>query len=189
MPKRTTHSTRRPDLRRHRHRRRPQRPGQRRLPRQGRAQDADPRAAPSRRRRGDHRGAPAGLLVHDVLVRPEPAAAGHHPGPRARQARLHADPDADDVLPDGERRLPAARPGPRREPAGDRPPQPARRRRATTRYNHDIDKVIQAIKPLLDMAPPDIFSDDPEELIALAGLGSALPRGSTRRSSTTRSGC
>ena len=28
--------------------------------------------------------------------------------------------------------------------------------------------VCQAIKPLLDMVPPDIFSDDPEELIALA---------------------
>ena len=32
--------------------------------------------------------------------------------------------------------------------------------------------VCQAIKPLLDMVPPDIFSDDPEELMALAGLGS-----------------
>ena len=32
--------------------------------------------------------------------------------------------------------------------------------------------VCQAIKPLLDMVPPDIFSDDPEELLALAGIGS-----------------
>jgi phytoene dehydrogenase-like protein len=39
-------------------------------------------------------------------------------------------------------------------------------------YNHDVNKVLQAIKPLLDAAPPDIFSDDPEELIALAALGS-----------------
>ncbi len=38
-------------------------------------------------------------------------------------------------------------------------------------YNHDVNKVLQAIKPLLDAAPPDIFSDDPEELIALAALG------------------
>jgi phytoene dehydrogenase-like protein len=39
-------------------------------------------------------------------------------------------------------------------------------------FNHDVLKVIQAIKPLLDQVPPDIFSDDPEELIALAALGS-----------------
>ncbi|MBF6606887.1 MAG: NAD(P)/FAD-dependent oxidoreductase [Chloroflexi bacterium] len=37
-------------------------------------------------------------------------------------------------------------------------------------FNHDVLKVCQAIKPLLDAAPPDIFSDDPEELVALAGL-------------------
>ena len=36
--------------------------------------------------------------------------------------------------------------------------------------------VCQAIKPLLDQAPPDLFSDDPEELVALAALGLALPR-------------
>ena len=34
--------------------------------------------------------------------------------------------------------------------------------------------VCQAIKPLLDMVPPDIFSDDPEELIALASARLAL---------------
>ena len=99
------------------------------LPGQGRPADAGPGAAAPRRRRRDHRGAAARLLVHDVLVRAEPAPAGHHPGPRPGQARLHADPDADHVLPEGGRRLPAARPGPRREPQGDRPPQPARRRR------------------------------------------------------------
>src|SRR5438093_1467181 len=39
-------------------------------------------------------------------------------------------------------------------------------------FNHDVNKVLQAIKPLLDEVPPDIFSDDPEELIRLAALGS-----------------
>jgi phytoene dehydrogenase-like protein len=39
-------------------------------------------------------------------------------------------------------------------------------------FNHDVNKVLQAIKPLLDAAPPDIFSEDPEELVALAALGS-----------------
>ena len=43
-------------------------------------------------------------------------------------------------------------------------------------FNHDVLKVCQAIKPLLDAAPPDIFSDDPEELIALAALGSRFKK-------------
>ncbi len=43
---------------------------------------------------------------------------------------------------------------------------------AYDQYAHDMDMVLQAFKPLMDMAPPDIFSDDPEELLALANLGS-----------------
>ncbi len=39
-------------------------------------------------------------------------------------------------------------------------------------FNHDVLRVCRAIKPLLDQVPPDIFSDDPEELVALAMLGS-----------------
>ena len=39
-----------------------------------------------------------------------------------------------------------------------------------------MEMVCQAIKPLLDMVPPDIFSDDPEELIALAALGSRFKK-------------
>ncbi|MEX2011651.1 MAG: NAD(P)/FAD-dependent oxidoreductase [Chloroflexota bacterium] len=38
-------------------------------------------------------------------------------------------------------------------------------------FEHDVNQVLQAIKPLLDQVPPDLFSDDPEELIALAALG------------------
>ena len=45
---------------------------------------------------------------------------------------------------------------------------------AYDQYAHDMEMVCQAIKPLMDMAPPDIFSDDPEELLALAGLGSRI---------------
>lgn len=37
-------------------------------------------------------------------------------------------------------------------------------------FDHDIGKVLQALKPLMDAPPPDLFSDDPEELLALAGL-------------------
>ncbi|MEA2608925.1 MAG: hypothetical protein QOJ75_1168 [Chloroflexota bacterium] len=43
---------------------------------------------------------------------------------------------------------------------------------AYTQYSHDLDMVCQALKPLLDAPPPDLFSDDPEELLALASLGS-----------------
>jgi cytidylate kinase len=43
-------------------------------------------------------------------------------------------------------------------------------------FNRDVNKVLQAIKPLLDEVPPDIFSDDPEELIRLAALGSRFRR-------------
>jgi phytoene dehydrogenase-like protein len=43
-------------------------------------------------------------------------------------------------------------------------------------FDHDVGKVLQAMKPLMDMVPPDIFSDDPEELIALAALGSHFKR-------------
>jgi len=47
---------------------------------------------------------------------------------------------------------------------------------AYDQYSHDMEMVCQAIKPLLDMVPPDIFSDDPEELIALANLGSRFKK-------------
>src|SRR5215207_2881806 len=46
-------------------------------------------------------------------------------------------------------------------------------------FNHDITKVLQALKPLLDAPAPNLFSDDPEEMLALAGLGArfkALPK-------------
>jgi phytoene dehydrogenase-like protein len=43
---------------------------------------------------------------------------------------------------------------------------------AYNQYSHDIEMVCQALKPLLDAPPPDLFSDDPEELLALASLGS-----------------
>ena len=51
---------------------------------------------------------------------------------------------------------------------------------AYEQYSHDLDRVCQAVKPLFDMVPPNLFSDDPEELLALAGLGSRL-RGLDKR--------
>ncbi len=47
---------------------------------------------------------------------------------------------------------------------------------AYDQYSHDVEMVCQAIKPLLDQVPPDIFSDDPEELFALARLGSRFKK-------------
>jgi phytoene dehydrogenase-like protein len=41
-------------------------------------------------------------------------------------------------------------------------------------FNHDVLRVCRAIKPLLDQVPPDLFSDDPEELVRLAAMGSQL---------------
>ena len=47
---------------------------------------------------------------------------------------------------------------------------------AYNQYSHDMEMVCQAIKPLLDAPPPDLFSNDPEELLALASLGSRFRR-------------
>ncbi|HEY7971053.1 MAG TPA: NAD(P)/FAD-dependent oxidoreductase [Candidatus Limnocylindrales bacterium] len=41
-------------------------------------------------------------------------------------------------------------------------------------FNHDVLRVCRAIKPLLDQVPPDLFTDDPEELVRLAAMGSQL---------------
>lgn len=45
---------------------------------------------------------------------------------------------------------------------------------AYEQYGFDMNKVCQAIKPIFDMVPPDIFSDDPEELMGLAKVGGIL---------------
>jgi phytoene dehydrogenase-like protein len=51
---------------------------------------------------------------------------------------------------------------------------------AYNQYAHDMQMVCRAIKPLLDSAPPDLFSDDPDELMALAALGARF-RGMDKR--------
>ncbi len=47
---------------------------------------------------------------------------------------------------------------------------------AYEQYSHDMERVCQAIKPLLDAPPPDLFSDDPAELLGLVSLGSRFRR-------------
>jgi phytoene dehydrogenase-like protein len=51
---------------------------------------------------------------------------------------------------------------------------------AYEQYSHDMEMVCRAIKPLMDSAPPDLFSDDPDELMALAALGARF-RGMDKR--------
>ena len=41
---------------------------------------------------------------------------------------------------------------------------------AYDQYEHDISRVCQALKPLLDNVPPNLFSKDPEELVAMSAL-------------------
>ncbi|NND04403.1 MAG: NAD(P)/FAD-dependent oxidoreductase, partial [Acidimicrobiia bacterium] len=41
-------------------------------------------------------------------------------------------------------------------------------------YSNLMDRVCHAVKPLLDEIPPDITSDDPEELLRMAHLGKHL---------------
>ena len=73
--------------------------------------------------------------------------------------------------PDGGRRLPAARPGPRRQPEGDRPPlaptTPTRTTPSTTTWTGSSRRS----SPCWTRRRRPTFSDDPEELLALAGLG------------------
>ena len=111
----TTRSARPPDgpIRRDRGGRRPQRAGQRRLPGQGRAQDADPRAPANRRRCGDHRGAAAGVPLHDLQLCPLAVAAADHPGAGAHPARLPAAAHVDPLRARRGRRVPALQPRPR----------------------------------------------------------------------------
>jgi len=42
---------------------------------------------------------------------------------------------------------------------------------AYMQYSHDVAQVVHAIRPLLDMIPPDITSSDPEEIVRMAALG------------------
>ncbi|MCA1735360.1 MAG: NAD(P)/FAD-dependent oxidoreductase [Actinobacteria bacterium] len=45
---------------------------------------------------------------------------------------------------------------------------------AYDQYEHDISRVCQAMKPLLDNVPPNLFSKDPEELVAMAALAQQM---------------
>ncbi|MGH8926895.1 MAG: phytoene desaturase family protein [Acidimicrobiia bacterium] len=45
---------------------------------------------------------------------------------------------------------------------------------AFDQYEHDITMVCQALKPLLDNVPPDLFSKDPEELVRMSALASHM---------------
>jgi phytoene dehydrogenase-like protein len=41
---------------------------------------------------------------------------------------------------------------------------------AFLQYSHDVAQVIQAVRPLLDSIPPNIYSEDPEEVVRMTAL-------------------
>src|SRR3954468_4468738 len=41
---------------------------------------------------------------------------------------------------------------------------------AYERYHHDLDRVVQAVRPLFDKAPPNVFGKDPEDQADVAWL-------------------
>jgi phytoene dehydrogenase-like protein len=45
---------------------------------------------------------------------------------------------------------------------------------AYDQYNHDVEMVVRAVKPLFDKAPPDLFATSPEGLAELADLARHL---------------
>ena len=150
-------------------------------------QDADPRAAPPRRRRGDHRGAAPGLLVHDVLLRAEPAAAGDHPRARAGQARLHAAADAVDLRARWRTATTCCSAQDHdAEHQGDRAALASTTPTPTTSTSHDMDGSARPSSRCSTRSRPNIFSDDPEDLIALAWLGSRFEKRRPRRAARRR---
>src|SRR4051812_3424956 len=48
------------------------------------------------------------------------------------------------------------------------------------RWGHDVERVIQLVKPLFDQAPPDIFSDDPADQADVAWMMKQL-RGADKK--------
>ena len=59
---------------------------------------------------------------------------------------------------------------------------------AMDRYEHDMERVCQLVKPLFDRVPPNIFGKSEQDLDDIAWLLAHLG-GGRRRSSTTPSGC
>ena len=160
-------------LRRGDHRRRPQRPRQRRLPGPGRDEDARPGAAPRPRRRGGHRGAVPGLPVQRLLVRRLAAPAGDHPrapaaAPRARHPAARRDVHArsgtgrgPEGCPGGrrrrDRRLPVARQRPRPDDPRAAPLVGDRRRGVRgIRPAHGRDGPVHQADPGDHPARPDL---------------------------------
>ena len=180
----------RPDLRRDRRRRRPQRPGQRRLPGQGRAQDADPRAAArsSAARRSPRSCCPGfsfttfsyalSLLRPDIIHELELTKHGFMP---LLMSSTFAPMENGDYL--LARARTTTRTSRRSPGTASTTPTPTSSTRTTW------SRSARRIKPLLDAAPPDLFSDDPEELLALASTRLALPADGQARPAQRRSGC
>ncbi len=115
-------------IRRHRHRWRAQRPGQRRLP-GSRRQKGPGTGAPSRcGRRCGHRGDHSRLQVLGLLLRRLAAAAGDHPRPRPASSRAGNSSARRHLHAHAKWRLPVARERSRQDRARDATPLQVRRR-------------------------------------------------------------
>ncbi len=143
-------------LRRRHHRRRPQRPDDRRVPRSRRLVRAGPRAPPQGRRRHDDRGDRPRLPVQRAQLRREPPAARDHPRPRAAEARP-GDPPARRDLHAAPGRLPLAARRPRLDHARDPPLVQERRGRVRgVRAPHGRDGALHQADPRDHPAGPDL---------------------------------
>ena len=116
------------DLRRHRHRWRPQRPHSRRVPGPRRPEGPRPGAPARPGRRGRDRGGLPRVQIFGLLVRGVALAAGDHPRAGPAPPRPGDPAPGRHLHPHAQRRLPLAHERSRADAARDLPPQPARRR-------------------------------------------------------------
>ncbi len=173
------------ELRRHHHRRRPQRARQRGLPGSRRPEGAGPRAASPGRWCGSHRGSVPGVQVLGLLVRRLAAPPGDHQGARPAAARSR-DPSARwDVHADAERRLPVAGQRSRADAPRDCASFEGRRRGIRrVRQGDGRHGPVRQTHPRHDAARPDIPRPARPARSALARP--ALPGALRRATSTTR---
>ena len=165
-------------LRRDHHRRRPQRPGQRRLPRARRDEDPRPREAPRARRRRGHRGAVPGLPLLASSATSSRSSARRSSATwscrsMASTSCRSTGRSPRSVRATGRRRAAATTCGGSTTTAGPSassaagPPCDAE---AYEEYGQLMVEMARFIKPILAITPPDLTSLDPRPLLPLAGL-------------------
>src|SRR6266511_1813851 len=162
------------DLRRDRHRGRPQRAGERGLSRARRQEGARARAPPRARRRRRDRGGLPRLPLLGVLLRGLPAPPRDHPRAGSAPARAGDPAPRRHLHPPAERRLPLADERPRAHPPRDLPPLAHRRRGLRrVREGHGGHGPLREADPLHGPPRPVLLRSP--RLRAPPGAGPALP--------------